>query len=73
MTNSQRAWELAMVLVASGKIPFDPANISGSIKILERHLEALEEALQSEPNLSEQAQRISSLQRPAESPEVALT
>ncbi len=71
VTNSQRAWELAMVLVASGKIPFDPANISGSIKILERHLEALEEALQSEPNLSEHAQRISSLQRPSKPPEVA--
>ena len=26
MNDSQRAWELAMVLIANGRIPFDPAN-----------------------------------------------
>ena len=29
MNDSQRAWELAMVLIANGRIPFDPANPSG--------------------------------------------
>ncbi|WPO00257.1 hypothetical protein [Pseudomonas sp. MUP55] len=48
MNHSKRAWELAMVLVANGKIPFDPANPSGSVKILSRHLEALETALREE-------------------------
>ncbi|AZF04921.1 hypothetical protein [Pseudomonas sp. R5-89-07] len=48
MNNSRRAWELAMVLVANGKIPFDPANPGGSVKILSRHLEALETALREE-------------------------
>ena len=45
MKDSQRAWDLAMVLIANGKIPFDPANLDGSMKILSRHLEALETAL----------------------------
>ncbi|MBI6632923.1 hypothetical protein YA0871_09625 [Pseudomonas paralactis] len=45
MNPSQRAWELAMVLIANGKIPFDPANPSGSVEILSRHLHALEAAL----------------------------
>lgn len=45
MNNSQRAWELAMVLIANGRIPFDPANPSGSVKILSKHLQALEAAL----------------------------
>lgn len=45
MNDSQRAWELAMVLIANGRIPFDPANPSGSVKILSKHLQALEEAL----------------------------
>ena len=45
MNTSQRAWELAMVLIGNGKIPFDPANPSGSVKILSRHLQALEAAL----------------------------
>lgn len=36
---------LAMVLIANGKIPFDPANPSGSVKMLSRHLEALETEL----------------------------
>ncbi|VVM68906.1 hypothetical protein PS664_01686 [Pseudomonas fluorescens] len=48
MKDSQRAWDLAMVLIANGKIPFDPANPSGSVKILSRHLEALETALHEE-------------------------
>ncbi|CRM83100.1 hypothetical protein [Pseudomonas sp. 31 R 17] len=48
MNTSKQAWELAMVLVANGKIPFDPANPSGSVKILSRHLEALETALHEE-------------------------
>lgn len=46
MDNSQRAWELAMVLIASGKISFDPANPVGSVKILAEHLQAMEAALQ---------------------------
>lgn len=45
MNDSQRAWELAMVLIANGKIPFDPANPTGSVQILSRHLQALEAAL----------------------------
>ena len=45
MNDSQRAWELAMVLIANGRIPFDPANPSGSVKILSKHLHALEDAL----------------------------
>lgn len=45
MNDSQRAWELAMVLIANGRIPFDPANPSGSVKILSKHLQALEAAL----------------------------
>ncbi|MBV4481625.1 hypothetical protein [Pseudomonas khavaziana] len=45
MNDSQRAWELAMVFIANGRIPFDPANPSGSVKILSRHLQALEAAL----------------------------
>ena len=53
MNNSQRAWDLAMVLIAYGKIPFDPANLSGSVKILARHLEALETALREEAILAE--------------------
>ncbi|WLH66257.1 hypothetical protein [Pseudomonas sp. FP2309] len=52
MNNSQRAWELAMVLIANGKIPFDPANPSGSVRILSRHLEALEAALHEEAMLT---------------------
>lgn len=49
MDNSQRAWELAMVLIASGKISFDPVNPVGSVKILAKHLQALEAALQDQP------------------------
>jgi hypothetical protein len=29
MDDSQRAWELAMALIASGKTTFDPANPQG--------------------------------------------
>lgn len=53
MKNSQRAWDLAMILIANGKIPFDPANLGGSVKILARHLEALETALREEAILAE--------------------
>ncbi|MEN5258469.1 hypothetical protein [Pseudomonas protegens] len=53
MKNSQRAWDLAMVLIANGKIPFDPDNLSGSVKILSRHLGALETALREEAILAE--------------------
>jgi len=53
MKDSQRAWDLAMVLIANGKIPFDPANPSGSVKILSRHLEALETALHEEAILAD--------------------
>lgn len=49
MDNSQRAWELAMVLIANGKISFDPAYPMGSLKILAKHLQALEAALQEQP------------------------
>lgn len=55
MDNSQRAWELAMVLIANGKIPFDPANLSGSMKILARHLEGIEEALHDPGIFAQQA------------------
>lgn len=55
MNNSQRAWELAMVLIANGKIPFDPGNPGGSVKILARHLEALETALHGESILTDKA------------------
>lgn len=73
MNESQRAWELAMVLVASGKIPFDPANIGGSVKILARHLGALEEAMRNEVCFSRQAPPISGLQRDAKRAELALS
>jgi hypothetical protein len=53
MKDSQRAWDLAMVLIANGKIPFDPANPSGSVKILSRHLDALETALHEEAILAD--------------------
>ena len=53
MTDSQRAWDLAMVLIANGKIPFDPANPNGSVKILSRHLEMLETALHEEAILTD--------------------
>ncbi|MDQ0668358.1 hypothetical protein [Pseudomonas sp. W2I6] len=46
MDTTARAWELAMVLIASGKIPFDPANMAGSIHILARYVQELKEALQ---------------------------
>ncbi|MDQ0704105.1 hypothetical protein QF043_002897 [Pseudomonas sp. W3I7] len=49
MDNSQRAWELAMVLIANGKISFDPANPEGSVEILAKHLQAMEAALQEQP------------------------
>ncbi len=45
MKDAQRARDLAMVLIAKGKIPFDPANPSGSVIMLSRYLEALETAL----------------------------
>jgi hypothetical protein len=61
MNNSQRAWELAMVLVANGKIPFDPANPSGSIKILSRHLQALETALHEEAMANTPVERLRKL------------
>ncbi|WP_431033439.1 hypothetical protein [Pseudomonas yamanorum] len=47
MDNSARAWELAMALIASGKIPFDPSNKGVSVHILARHLQELQDALQS--------------------------
>lgn len=53
MKDSQRARDLAMVLIANGKIPFDPANPSGSVKILSRHLDALETALHEEAILAD--------------------
>lgn len=49
MDNSQRAWELAIVLIANGKISFDPANPVGSVEILAKHLQAMEAALQEQP------------------------
>ncbi|MDQ0739777.1 hypothetical protein [Pseudomonas sp. W4I3] len=67
MNHSKRAWELAMVLVANGKIPFDPANPSGSVKILSRHLEALETALREEAMVDMPVERLRNVgsRRPA--------
>ena len=48
MDDSQRAWELAMALIASGKIAFDPANPQGSVKCLFTHLYVLKEALEAQ-------------------------
>ncbi|MNO87713.1 hypothetical protein D3C76_791380 [compost metagenome] len=48
MDDSQRAWELAIALIASGKIAFDPANPQGSVKCLFTQLKVLKEALEAQ-------------------------
>ena len=44
--NTSKAWDLAMILLARGKIPFDPTNMAASAQILARYLKELEVALQ---------------------------
>jgi len=63
MNDSQRAWELAMVLIANGRIPFDPANPSGSVKILNKHLQALEAALREQASTGTPPTEISTRER----------
>ncbi|HJH18824.1 hypothetical protein PSH76_16165 [Pseudomonas sp. FP215] len=65
MNDSQRAWELAMVLIANGRIPFDPANPSGSVKILSKHLQALEEALREQATATHERLGKNSSRRPS--------
>ncbi|EJF68227.1 hypothetical protein A462_28390 [Pseudomonas sp. Ag1] len=55
MDSKSQAWALAMALIASGKIPFDPANMAGSIHILARYLQELEDALEGENITNEPA------------------
>lgn len=63
MHDSQRAWELAMVLIANGRIPFDPANPRGSVKILNKHLQALEAALHEQASTGTPLTEISTRER----------
>lgn len=45
MTTKEKAWELIMALVASGKIDFDTANYKESCALLSEHLHNAEEAI----------------------------